>query len=439
MREIGIFDKYFYYITSEKGITPNIKVNLKFKEPVNHKILLSAANEALSLFPEFSVRPVLKDNTIFYEENFNPVALLPSSSNYNFGSSDMNDYLFCFQADPSKECEIDFSIHHGLSDWCGFYKFLRAIICRYAVKVKGLPDDYFNDVTRSKVPDRSEWDTEINLRPYEVFAKQDAVTPYKPEIFGEVFYPTEKAFSLDSTANRYIRITLSKSQFSNVVKKYNTSSTPYILYIVSNALRDTFNTDKNILIVLPADMRRVFNVDCMTNFTNPLLLPSSLTEHNAPVEEQCRRFRKMIDLQKQPDNLSRLLYYKVQSRKKLFSSPGSIISKIREIISKIPEQSKLLSMAMSYPGSLDMPEGANDLFEDIVAEPMVSNPVIDIQTYRDKLRINLDNHYNADKYNSDKIVKAICNRLSSDGIETTITDSGPIEHNVMNLEKFKKV
>ena len=405
---------------------------LKFKTSVNHKALLSAANEALNLFAEFAVRPVLKGNKLFYEENHNPVALLPSGS-YDFGTSDMNGYLFCIQADRSKEREIEFSAYHGLSDFSGLYRFFKTIICRYAVHVKGLPDDYFNSVIRSKAPDRSEWETKENLTPYEIFAKKDTVPPYRPEISGEVFHMPEENLSLDITAARRIKITLSKSQFLSAAKKYNTSFVPYFLYIASNALRDAFNTDKNILMILPADMRSVFKIDCITNFTCSLLLPSTAAEHKAPVEEQCRRFRKMIDLQEQSENCARLLYDKVQNQNNIFSSPESIISKSREIISKIPEAAKLLSMPVSYPGSIDMPEGADDLFEDIIVTSATSL-LIDGQSYRDKFSI-----ISTQCYNGDKIAKAICNRLSSEGLESTITDGDPIKHNIMNLEKLKRV
>ena len=53
MREIGFSDKFFYYTASGTGATSDMRFNLKFKAPVNHKIMLSAAQEALTLFPEF--------------------------------------------------------------------------------------------------------------------------------------------------------------------------------------------------------------------------------------------------------------------------------------------------------------------------------------------------------------------------------------------------
>ena len=319
----------------------------------------------------------------------------------------MNGYLFCFQYDPSKEHEIIFSAYHGLSDFNGLYRFLKAVICRYAIRVKGLPDDYFNSVTRSKIPDRNEWKTEENLNPYEFYARQDAKSSYKPEISGEVFHMSEDVYSLASPYSRHIIITLSKSQFLNAAKSHNTNFVPYLLYITSNAVRDAYETDKNILMVLPADLRKVFKADCITNFTYSLFLPSSLTEHNAPVEEQCRRFRKMINLQRQPENFAALLYSKVQTWKKLNLSPESIILKSRKIISQSPEKAKLLSMTISYPGSIDMPEGADDLFENIRVGVPFGISFLDAQSYRDEMTIT-----SVQRHDSYKIVNAICNRLS---------------------------
>ena len=114
-------------------MTMDIRLNLTFKSSVNHQALIMAADEALRLYPEFSVQTVLNDGRLFYEENHNHVALLPSEPRYDFATSDMNGYLFCFQSDPSKENEVTFSIYHGLSDWNGLSRFVKAVICRYAV------------------------------------------------------------------------------------------------------------------------------------------------------------------------------------------------------------------------------------------------------------------------------------------------------------------
>ena len=434
MRELGVSDKFFYYTASGQRMTMDLRANLRFKAPVNRQALLTAADEALRLFPEYSVQPVLKGSRVFYEENHNHIALLPSEQLYDFGTSDMNGYLFCFHYDSSNENEVIFSIYHGLTDWNGLFRFLKAIICQYAVHVKGLPDDYFSDVIRSKAPDKSEWVNEANLNPYEFYARQDAIPSYKLEMPGDIFTLPEDDYSVDSPSSRHVRITLSTSQFIKAAKKHNTSFMPYVLYFASNAVREAYNTDKNIFLGLPADLRNVFNSDTIVNFSESVLLPSSLQEHSAPIEEQCRRFRELINLQKKPENFARILYDKSQTLRGFESAPEGIFAKSRELTIKTSEIVKFISAMITYLGILDMPEGADDLFENITVDLPFGLSGMLVTTYRDEMSITSIQRY--DSYN---IVNSICRLLTSAGIEAKITDDRLVSHNMMNLEKLKRL
>ena len=434
MRELGASDKYFYYTSSGKGTTMDIRLPITFKSAVDHQALIEAASDALKLFPEFSAQPVLKDGRLFYEENHNPVALLPLSSRYDFASDDMNGYLFCFQFDPTNERELVFSVYHGLSDWNGLSKFIKAIICRYAVHVKGLPDDYFSSVIRSHVPEKSEWETQANINPYEVYADKNAVPSYKPEMSGEIFFPVEEYYPFDFPASRHYRITLSTSEFIKAAKSHNTSFIPYLLYLSSNVYREAYNTDKNILTMLPVDLRKVFNADCMVNFSDSAFLPSSLQQHEASLEEQCRRFREIITLSRKPENYAGFLFDKVQTVKSFEAAPEGIVEKSRELNSQTAEILKLVTYGITYPGIMDMPEGADDLIENIVMDSPFGVSLILVTTYHDQMSIT-----SIQRYDSDKLVKAICRKLSSEGLEAKVTDNGLIEQNVMNLERLKRV
>lgn len=434
MRELGVSDKYFYYAFSGRVMTMDIRPVLKFKAPVNHQALLTAADEALRLFPEYSVQPVLKGSRVFYEENHNHVALLPADKRYDFGTSDMNNYLFCFQADPAKENEVVFSVYHGLSDWNGISRFLKTIICRYAVHVKGLPDDYFSGVIRSKAPEKNEWLNEANLNPYEFYARQDAVPSYKPEMPSDVFTLPEEDYSFDSPASRHIRITLSVSQFLKAAKSHNSSFVPYLLYLASNAIREAYSTDKNIFLGLPADLRNVFGADTIVNFSESIFLPSSLQEHSAPAEEQCRRFREMIILQKKPENYAALLYDKSRRLRSYEAAPEGIFAKSRELTTQTQELAKSVTMGITYLGIMDMPEGADDLFENIVTESPFGLSFFQVNTYRDDLNI-----ISIQRYDGSKIVDSLCRKLKSEGLDAAITSNELVEHNVLNLEKLKRV
>ena len=434
MRELGASDKFFYYTASGRGMTMDIRLILKFKAPVNKQAFLSAAQEALSLFPEYSVQPVLKGSRVFYEDNHNPAAWLPSASRYDFGTSDMNGHLFCFQADPSRENEVVFSVYHGLSDWNGLSRFLKAVICRYAVHVKGLPDDVFNGVIRSQAPARSEWENEANLKPYEFHAKQDITPPHKPEISGEIFPVPEENYSFDSPVSRHFRITLSTSEFIKTAKSNHTSFVPYLLYLVSSSVREAYNTDQNIVMALPVDLRSVFKAESIVNFSDSILMPSSLHDYGTPVEEQCGRFREMINVQRQPENYAGALYTKLQALKSFEAAPEGIIAKSRELTSQTAQIAQSVSMGITYPGIMDMPEGADDLLENIIMESPFGVSFIMVTTYHDEMSIT-----SVQRYDSSKIVNSICRKLSSVGLEHHLEDSGLVEHNILNLERLKRV
>ncbi len=432
MRELGASDKYFYYTSSGKGSTMDIRLPITFKSPVNREALIVATSEALRLYPEFSAQPVLKDERLFYEENHNPVALLPLSSRYDFGTDDMNGYLFCFQIDPSDERKVVFSVYHGLSDWNGLSRFIKAIICRYAVYVKGLPDDYFNAVIRSHAPSKDEWETQINLNPYDVYGKQGIMPSYKPEITSEIFSPSEDFYGFDYPSARHIRLTLSVSQFIKTAKSHNTSFVPFLLYLSSNTIREAYNTDKTILTMLPVDLRRVFNTDCIVNFSDSAFLPSSIEQHEAPLEEQCRRFREMITLTRKPENYAGFLYDKAQTVKNFELSP--IVQKAYENTSQTAEILKLVTHGITYPGIMDMPEGADDLIENIVMDSPFGVSLVLVTTYHDEMSIT-----SIQRFDSDRLVKAFCGKLSTVGLDVKITYNELVEQNVMNLERLKRV
>ena len=433
MRELGASDKYFYYTASGTGATMDVRVLLKFKEAVNHQALLSAAQEALSLFPEYSVQPVLKGSRVFYEENHNPVAILPAGSYYDFGTSDMNGYLFCFQSDPAKEREVVFSVYHGLSDWNGLNRFLKTIVCRYAVKVKGLADDAFNGVIRSQAPESSEWQTQANLDPYEFYAKKAENPAPNPEALSNIL-EAEYEYDFAAPECKCYRITLSTSQYIKMTKSHNTSFVPYLLYLATKSLRKAYDTDKNIVMILPVDLRNVFKSDTIVNFSDSILVPATLEQSNAPLDEQFHRFRGLVNSQRNPEDYSHFLYDKVQKLKGFEAAPEGIVAKSRELTLQTPDIVKSISAAITYLGILDMPEGADDLLEDVIVLSPAGASVIVVTTYGDEMSI-----ISMQRYNSDKLVKSICRELNTAGLETKLTDCGMINRNVMNLERLKRV
>lgn len=206
------------------------------------------------------------------------------------------------------------------------------------------------------------------------------------------------------------------------------------MYIASNAIREAYGTDRNIFMGFPADLRRVFNAKTIVNFSESVFLPSSLQEHSAPIEEQCRRFRELITLQRKPENFAGILYDKSQRLKSFESAPEGIFAKSRELTAQTSELVKSITMGITYSGIMDMPEGADDLLENIIMDSPFGLSFLQVTTYRDEMSIT-----SVQRYDSENIVKSICRLLTSAGIEAKIADNRLITHNIMNLERLKRV
>lgn len=206
------------------------------------------------------------------------------------------------------------------------------------------------------------------------------------------------------------------------------------MYIASNAIREAYGTDRNIFMGFPADLCRVFNAKTIVNFSESVFLPSSLQEHSAAIDEQCRRFRELITLQRKPENFAGILYDKSQRLKSFESAPEGIFAKSRELTAQTSELVKSITMGITYPGIMDMPEGADDLLENIIMDSPFGLSFLQVTTYRDEMSIT-----SVQRYDSENIVKSICRLLTSAGIEAKIADNRLVTHNIMNLERLKRV
>ena len=278
------------------------------------------------------------------------------------------------------------------------------------------------------------WKTEANLNPYEFYARQDAISSYKPEIPRDVFTLPEENYSFDFPASRLIRITLSVFQFLKAAKNHHTSFVPYLLYLIMNAVREAYCTNKNIFLGLPADLRSVFKVDTIVNFSESILLPSTLQDHSAPVEEQCRRFRELINLQGKPENFAGILYDKSRRLRSFEAAPEGIIVKTRELTLQTSEMAKLFSTGITYLGIRDIPQEADDLLENIIIDSPFGISFLQITTYRDEMSIT-----SIQRFDSENIVNSLCRKLKSEGLVAEISSNELVEHNVLNLERLKSV
>ena len=109
----------------------DLTVVFDFKIPVKLDLFKAAVEKALTVYPEFSIRPVIKDGKIFYEDNTAPVAVVRGKERVYFASEETNGYLFAIVPNEDDNREVKLAINHGLSDWTGTMRFIRTIMYSY--------------------------------------------------------------------------------------------------------------------------------------------------------------------------------------------------------------------------------------------------------------------------------------------------------------------
>ena len=162
MREMGYSDKVFYYNGSGETATYNFRMRVYLNESVNVSMLRQAAASAIKKFPEYAVRPVIKDNKLYYEENFSEVAVFPDDGTpHILGADETNGHLWCILYG---EKDIVISYYHGLSDFVGNWSLICTVIYEYG-RLMGC------DVT-------PEFPVRVNSDDYDSMDELDRTDPY---------------------------------------------------------------------------------------------------------------------------------------------------------------------------------------------------------------------------------------------------------------------
>ncbi|MBQ6772768.1 MAG: hypothetical protein IJP48_01775 [Synergistaceae bacterium] len=426
LRVPGASDKYFYYTASGSGATMDVRVNLYFKSKVDVDALRAGLEKALSLFPEFAYRPVIKEGKIFFESNNAPVKVIRHDRIINLGSDETNGYLMAIIQDSEDDKHVIISMYHGISDWRGLSSFLKTALYYYA-KIELSPEELAKAEIRTKEPEN--WDTPENLDPYNTFADKDIEPSFVPDFAN--YYPLPVEFyNPAETYSHHYRITLSLSEFLKASKSMHTSFMPLMISLMVKAVNNNYDIgSRNILTALPVDLRAVFKCSSIVNFSDAVFIPVSSQELAMNDEDFCAYIKNVINLQRKPENYAKSLYNKACAVREF--EKEDIISKSKELTSSVPGG---VTYGTSYLGIMDMPGAVNDLFENIFVDAPFALSYFIITTFRDILNVT-----SIQRFDDDKLARAMNSELIKAGFKTEFTDRGRISHNIVDLEKLRKV
>ena len=260
--------------------------------------------------------------------------------------------------------------------------------------------------------------------------KDAYILNYEIPDFNNYFPLPVEFYNPQETYSHHYRITLSLSEFLKASKSIHTSFMPLFISLMAKAVNNNYDiANQNILMALPVDLRAVFKASSIVNFSDAVFIPASKKDMEMQHEDLCSHIKNIINLQRKPENYAKSLYNKSHAVTEF--ERENIITKSKELTSSVPGG---VTYGTSYLGIMDMPGAINDLFENIFVDAPFAVSYFIITTFRDTMNVT-----SIQRFDDDKLVKALNSELINMGFKTEFTDRGRISHNIIDLEKLRKV
>lgn len=354
IREQGISNKLFYYTSSGPYSTFNMREELILTQPVNAETWAKSVSGALRGFPELSVRPVVKDHRLFYEENHAPVPVFSEEwpdaearedrrRARRFGTEDTNGYLFYFLCHGNR---ILLSAFHGLADAVGLDSLVDSALYLYG-KETGLAGA--EDAVPKIWQERSVWAQkgrtladleEFRIDPYGMLERDrnlsapqadfavSSTTVVVPEESGvrqsmpSVTYGCSREEELVySPRIRVQNIHFKLSDYLALTKRLGVSFTALLSPVIAAGIDRAADTKgKRIIVMLPVNLRPVYDVNTLVNFSDGILLPMEEEMRKRPLSEQASIIKEEMNAKIHTDTFDPVLSDKVRQVRSMESA-----------------------------------------------------------------------------------------------------------------------
>ena len=414
---MGISNQLFYYTCAGEELSFDFCYHFDLQEKLDRRALSAAAAKALQNFPEFAIRPVVHDNKLWAVPNHGPVALLedePEKTRY-YGTEETGGYLFYFRC---REKGFSFPYFHGMTDFYGVWHFLRTLCYYYALE-KGLsprPDEFVRTAPpKGMTEDEKEW-----YDPYVKFASplKDAGAE-GPQPAPAAFEIPESYYSLELPYSSGYEIRCPLKDILQLVKERGTSVVPFLAVLTSRAIASAYPWDGTpIRIMASANMRKYYQTNTMANFSDATFLSYDRELASLSTEEQAVRFRQILKGQMTKEHFNPLIAKKVQMVRSMAEADVSLTEWNRRFTQSPGEgAASPMTVALTYPGSLDLPEEYAPLLGR-VTRSLCSRGVnvsfcVFVSTYGDTMYIR-----SCQRFDSDAVMQGIRKALSQAGLPT---------------------
>ncbi len=292
MRTIKIPAESAKYYYTENGNTTTIeRCTLTLDHEVDRDALQAALARAARTYVQYGSRLAWKDGYFYYVPNDEPLVVHDTENEACvLGSADTNHYLYQVWAQGTT---LGLTQTHGLSDGNSLRGFFRTLLYYYALEL-GMEVPAQEAATVVK-------EGEVRLPkedPCQRFGLADVPPRGTPQV-GPVFSVPEKFVDEDGELvyKRFV-IRVPFAQLRDLARSAGSRISPLVMALEAQAMAKVWDTSgKALLGPITNDMRPLFGVDGVANFSSWIIamIPAELTQADLPT--QCAAVQQAMEMQ----------------------------------------------------------------------------------------------------------------------------------------------
>ena len=439
LRRGARYDSVFYGAFAGAGNTFDIRVRFDLKGPLQKEKFQKAADRALTCYPEFSVRPVIHEGRVYYEQNLSPVKLCPDDGKSlvfgTDGENGTNGYPFVFLYG---ERHVTFSLFHGITDARGLISYVISVLWNYVcsvhplVRLAGTKSFTKHGIRITPAP-FYEMDETERFDPVVKFAGTgEPIRLVDPE---KIFRLPPEEYDRADLSCRLLNLEISNDAFYKKTKELGTSFAPLLAALTAEAIADAWDIgDKTVSVVITADPRKQFGTFSFGNMAYNVPLPITAADLRDPPEALCGRLR--ADMKKQLTKENAEANYKaILDLCDQIDAMGDIVSVNKALTA--PGGVETLTtdgtVFLTYPGRIANNPISRALLAGVTPGMLAVERAVVVYAHRDSLIIQI-----TQKSDDMTLMNAMKTVLERHGFNPKFRDMGRVTQNVMEPGKLKQ-
>ena len=404
-----------------------LNFSVTFKEAIRRDALRRAANEAIRLFPEFAIHPVIRDNKLEMIPNDRELVFCdePGAVKY-YGTDDMNGYMLYFVWEEKK---LTVYFNHGFTDAAGVMAFLKSVLTLYAEYIgKAVTDEAFLASVRTPSSPLPAADQKDMFDPYRCFGNTAAVPEYTFDNPGAFSIPVDQFASDKNEIHEYL-VDISTADFVRLTKKLGASFTPLMIDIAAQAVYRNYDTgDDPFIAMLPVNLRPFFGTSTIVNFSDGISVPAFREDAEPDVAKRCAEMKDIMKKQMTKAAFERLLGSKAAAVDRFYADDSDIRSR------KLPAPAggkKPYTLPITYPGRLTLGDEIDALLDDAFITGYSRVNSIVVHTFGDKMEFAFIWRSEDASY-----IDYFCDELRRNGFAPVLKDNGLVKRDVFSFAKL---